>query len=199
LYKKKHSEIDNGILADTSVLIVRANAMKEADLGLTKDGRKRWHRRPKSLVKADKFTTAAALRLKGQTWAQISEILHTPEETCRGWTQNTDYQEAFNRLLAAFKEEQRTAILNYVPDAIRTLHDLLNDRSGHVRYEAAQALIEHANLDKMATEVMTDNDFVTEIERLRKKASSTNVQVNVLSASPAQVQISEPVIDGEVV
>lgn len=177
-------------------LITRGKDVKQAAEGLTADGRRRWTRRPKALTRFDKFEVAAALRLKAQTWPQIAEVLGQSEVTVRSWVSDDRYQKVYADLLVAFKEEQRSLILSYVPDAIRTLHDLaMNDRSGHVRYEAAQALIVHAALDASVLGTSSDADFMDEINRLRKKAQGPNVQVNVgvMSQAPAQPSIEAEV------
>jgi hypothetical protein len=195
--KQKAQDLaQQSIFEQCNELIVKAGDMKEKELvqelGLTKDGRRRWKRRPLALVHHDRKEIAAALRIKGQSWKLIAETLSIPEDTCKGWSKTDEYKSYFNDLLHAYKEEQRLGILGCVPDAIRTLHELLNDRSGHVRFEAAQALITHAALDEQVRQVSSDGDFVDEINKLRAKAA-TNIQVNVgVNNAPAVKPARKP-------
>ena len=149
------------IFQQCDAMIHRGVELKDQELGLTKDGRRRWKVRPKALIHHDRKQIAAALRLKGKTWREIADVLGVTESAVTQWCKDDNYKAFFADLLMAYKEEQRHAILNYVPDAIRTLHDLLNDRSGHVRYEAAQALITHAALDQQVAQASSDGDLWT--------------------------------------
>ena len=74
----------------------------------------------------------------------------------------------------------------------RTLHDLLDDRSGHVRYEAAQALITHAALDQLVRETVSESDFQQTVETLRQKAAGPRVQVNVGVVTQAPGGVAGP-------
>ncbi len=197
-----NTEAQESVFAAAARAITDARELKVKQEGMTQDGRRRWTRRPKALRQFDKMEVAGALRIQGQSWKQVAEVLNLAEETVRSYPHDPRFQKIFAQLLVAFKEEQKCLILSFVPDAIRTLHDLLDDRSGHVRYEAAQALITHAALDQLVRETVSESDFQQTVDDLRKKAAGPRVQVNVGVVTQAPGGVAGPgagpVIDAEV-
>lgn len=171
--------------------IQTSRAQRDEDLGLTKDGRKRWRRKPKALVEYDRLEILAALRLQGKDWEEIAGIVNLPVNQLKSLASSDRYKRFYADLLANFKEEQQSLLRYLVPQALKTLGDLLSAKSEHVRYEAAQAILANSDVLREQARETEDTDLHSVIEQLRKKAAKTDVQINVgvaLNASPPALE-----------
>jgi hypothetical protein len=187
-------------------------------LGLTADGRKRW-KKPKKLTTEELFLLdfeakqllnmeiAANLSLNGLNWDEIATKLLVPVEKIIDWPKSAKYQEIYDKALNLYRKQQKALLLSLVPRALSTMDSLMSSaRSEHVRYEAAQAILTHAEIAKDSEEEETIADHSTFLESLRKKAekvvhnttdshSLVAVQVNV-GSFPAPEK-GNTIINGE--
>ena len=180
--KKKEIASNSEDHSGTIALLKEAHHRQESEMGLTKDGRRRWKRRPKGLTRIDKVELAAVLRAQGKPWAEISQLTCVPEETVSNWAQLRSFQAVYTQALSAFKDKMRGELRGMVPIALTALRELAEGaRSEHVRYEAAQAILNQAG-DILGEEVVREevNSQEELIEQLLKKArAAPSVQVNV--------------------
>jgi hypothetical protein len=177
------------------------------DPNLTKDGRKRWGK-PKKLTATDlllaneqlNMETAAMLRLEGYAWEAIAETLGVSFNLLASWPKSIKYNEIYGKALEIYRNEQKVFLNSLIPKALQTMDDLMtNARSEHVKYEAAQAILTHAEIAKNEIEQSPATDHSTFLDNLRKKAERTvnnvAVQVNVGSFPPSE-RITK-IVEGE--
>jgi hypothetical protein len=174
-------------------------------LGLTKDGRKKW-KKPKKLTAEELILVnqdlhmelAAGLQLQGYSWVAISERLEVPLNYLNLWKTTPKYLEIYGKQLNIYKKEQKSYLLSLVPIALKTMEDLMvNSSSGHVRYEAAQAILTHAEVadDGVAQETAADHSSF--LDSLRKKAKEVSHQMVQVNINTNPVNAAMKTIDGE--
>ena len=177
------------------------------DPNLTADGRKRW-KKPKKMTPTDllllneavNMETAAMLRLSGYAWEAIAETLGVSFTLLSNWPKSIKFQETYAKTLEIYRREQRTYLQVLIPKALHTMEDLMaNARSEHVKYEAAQAILVHAEITKDEVKQETAELHTAFLDNLRKKAEqvvhNTNIQVNVLA--PTKEESHSSFIEGE--
>ena len=193
---KKKKELPS--IEDNTEAIGEAIVLSETALvNLCKGGRKRWTRKPKALVNQDLMGIAAGLRLLGMSWEGIAKQLNKPVGSVQNYMNHDRYKKIYAEMLSIYREQLQNRLLSLVPTALTTLQNLMADSdSGHVRYEAANSIIEKA--EKLMT-TTNDKDLVTDyreaLDELRKKAKRPDVQVNVgimqAGTQPPLIQVIE--------
>ncbi len=132
---------------------------------------KRRYKSTREKLMSDSIESIAILKLQGKSDKNIQELLNLRPKQLQYRVNSEEFRAVFDRFCTEFRENQRRAIADAVPVAIKTLLDLAGKaKSEHVRYEAANALILHS---KITEEVIEKQENVVQalqlVERIINK------------------------------
>lgn len=116
--------------------------------------------------------------------AECAAALGVSERTINNYLASEEYKAFVETYRADVRESAMTQVASYVQEALEVLRDLMrNDKSGHVRFEAAKELKDTFGLSYLEKD-MEQTDDREELDRLTRILAARPQQVNVYQLPP---------------
>ena len=132
------------------------------------------------------------LKSSGKTNKECSELLDISERTVVNYLNEPAYVELQHEMQSVAKERGHSTISMLIDDALNELFSIMKtDKSGFVRFKAAEKLLDVAGYNMPREERQRDSRdevtrFLSLLEERQQSRVQVNMQVNIPGALPAE-------------